>query len=202
MTGTQTLIVALVLIAVVFVLLFRALSLRVPAKAKLSLGQFLGAELEFGAADKERAKESVRNATAQRGRGDARTAEERIDQTQTARVARVLWVDDNPDYNLFETVALEELGMFVTKANSTEAGEFYLRRLKFALVITDLRRGNNPDAGMELLETVKKINKDIPVIVYTLNADHQRAQLVDAGAQAVVDTPSELIAAALEYRPR
>ena len=202
MTGIQTLILALVLMAVVFILLFRALSLRVPAKAKLSLGQFLGAELEFGAADRERAKESVRGATAQRGGGDARTAEARIDQTQTARVARVLWVDDNPDNNLFETVALEQLGMFVTKATSTEAGKFYLSRLNFALVITDLGRGNNPDAGMELLETVKQVDKNVPVVVYTLDAGHKRAQLIDAGAQAVVDTPSELIAKVLEYRPR
>ena len=49
MTGTQLLIVALVLIAAIFVLLFRALSLRAPGKAKLSFGQLFNAEIDLGA---------------------------------------------------------------------------------------------------------------------------------------------------------
>ena len=200
MTGTQLLIVALVLIAAIFVLLFRALSLRAPGKAKLSFGDLFNVEIDLGVADKNRAKDAIGSAIKERG-GNIRNAQEQIDQTRSTRVARVLWVDDNPDYNLHETIALEGLGLFVTKATTTEAAEIYLRSLKFALVITDLGRGNNPNAGLDLLKKVGHIQKDIPVIVYTLGADEKRTGLTEAGARAVVDTPSELIVAVLANRP-
>ena len=200
MTGTQLLIVALVLIVAIFVLLFRALSLRAPGKAKLSFGQLFNAEIDLGAADKDRVKEAINSAIKKRG-GNIRNAQEQIDRERTTRIARVLWVDDNPDNNLQETIALEGLGLFVTKATTTEAAEIYLRSLNFALVITDLGRGNNPNAGLELLRKVAHTQKYIPVVVYTLGADEKRAWLTEAGARAVVDTPSELITAVLANRP-
>jgi CheY-like chemotaxis protein len=202
MTGTQTLIVVLVVVVGVFLLLLRALSLRTPGKAKLSFGEIFTAEIELGTADLDKAKATVRTAIEQRGAGDVRNADAQIDQVRTMRIARVLWVDDNPDYNLLETIALEELGLFVTKATSTEAGEFYLRRLEFALVITDLSRGADRDAGLELLKKVEHAQRDIPVIVYTLRAEEKRTWLTDAGARAVVDTPSDLIAAVQAHRPK
>lgn len=200
MTGTQLLIVALVLIVAIFILLFRALSLRAPGKAKLSFGDLFNVEIDLGAADKDRAKEAIGSAIKERG-GNIGKAQQQIDQARTTRVARVLWVDDHPDYNLHETIALEELGLFVTKATATEAAEVYLQSLKFALVITDLGRGNNPNAGLELLKKVKLIQKDVPVIVYTLGASEKRTWLTQSGARAVVDTPSDLIAAVLANRP-
>jgi CheY-like chemotaxis protein len=202
MTGTQTLIVVLVIVIAVFLLLLRALSLRAPGKAKLSFGEIFTAEIELGTADIDKAKATVKKAIEQRGAGDVRNAETQIDRARTTRIARVLWVDDNPDYNLLETIALEELGLFVTKATSTEAGEFYLRRLNFALVITDLSRGADRDAGLELLKKVENVQKDIPVIVYTLHAEDKRAWLTDAGVRAVVDTPSDLIEAVQAHRPK
>ncbi|MDQ6772756.1 MAG: hypothetical protein M3024_07180, partial [Candidatus Dormibacteraeota bacterium] len=44
-------------------------------------------------------------------------------------------------------IPLEQLGLFVMKATSTDAGEFYLRRLEFAIVITDAGRGRDFSAG-------------------------------------------------------
>jgi CheY-like chemotaxis protein len=198
-TGNQLLIVALVLIVAVFILLFRALSLRAPGRAKLSFGDIFKVEIDLGVADRERAKKAIGSAIQERG-GNVDTAGQEIDRASTTRVGRVLWVDDHPDYNLHETIALEELGLFVTKATATHAAEVYLQSLRFDLVITDLGRGDDPDAGLELLKKVQLTQESIPVIVYTLAASEKRTALVQAGARAVVDTPSELIAAVLTNR--
>lgn len=124
-----------------------------------------------------------------------------IESVRAARAARVLWVDDNPDNNGHETVALEDLGLFVTKATSTAAALVYASYLSFDLVITDKGRRGNHDAGLELLRALGSRNLQWPVIVYTVNAAAHRDEMVAGGAAAVVDTPSELMKAVMSIRP-
>lgn len=69
----------------------------------------------------------------------------------------------------------------MTKATTTEAAVGYLQHLEFALVLTDVARGKNPNAGLELLERVKHIRKEVPVIVYTMSAVAKLAELTEAG---------------------
>lgn len=188
MTGLQTLILAIVLLVLVCSLLF----LR-GGKAKISMAQLVDLEIEVGETNRNEAKKAVVQAAEQRGDREVQPVIQEIDRTKRARVARVLWVDDNPDYNLYETLALEQLGLLVTKATSTEAGMSYFNNLNFSLVVTDAQRGPDAEAGMTLLKELQRVNPEIPVIVYTMGAADKREQLVNAGARAVVDTPSELI---------
>jgi len=90
-------------------------------------------------------------------------------------------------------VALENLGRFVTKTTSTEAALTYLKEMEFALVITDLGRGHDRRAGEELIRLVRASGRTVPIVVYTVGAAEKRAALVAAGADAVVDSPGELI---------
>ncbi|MFJ4719137.1 response regulator [Streptomyces luteogriseus] len=195
MSGLQTLILAIVLLLLVCSLLFFR-----SGKAKISMAQLFDLEIEIGEANKGTAGKAIEKAAEQRGDHDSQLAVQKIDRTKRARLARVLWVDDNPDFNLFETLALEQLGLLVTKATSTDAGVFYLNNMEFSLVITDAQRGRDPDAGMALLDRLQRLNPEIPVIVYTMGAANKRERFVNAGARAVVDTPSELIAAVLDER--
>ncbi|MEV0370605.1 response regulator [Streptomyces sp. NPDC050636] len=192
MTGLQTLTLAIILLVLVCSLLF----LR-GGKAKISMAQLVDLEIEVGETNRNEAKKAVVQAAERRGDREVQPAIQEIDRTKRARVARVLWVDDNPDYNLYETLALEQLGLLVTKATSTEAGISYFDNLNFSLVVTDAQRGSDAEAGMTLLKELQRVNPDIPVIVYTMGSADKREQLVNAGARAVVDTPSELIKAVL-----
>lgn len=189
-------IIAVLLAVLVAVLMGRK------ATATLDVAQIVHARVVVGAAERAAASEAVRTASEQKG-GTARDAGTQvIEQTTVTRLARVLWVDDNPDYNLYETVALERLGLFVTKATSTAAGEFYLNALSISLVVTDLRRGGDPNAGRDLLAKVRASRPELPVIIYTTGADAKRDDLLAAGAADVADLPGDLVAAVLRHRPQ
>ncbi|MEI5135091.1 response regulator [Streptomyces libani] len=195
MTGLQTLILAIILLVLVCSLLFFR-----DGKAKISMAQLFDLEIEVGETNKNESKKAVIQAAEQRGDPEVQPAIQEIGAAKRARLTRVLWVDDNPDYNLYETLAFEQLGFLVTKAISTEAGMLYFENLDYSLVVTDAQRGPDADAGMTLLKELQRVKPNIPVIVYTMGATDKREQLVDAGARAVVDTPSELIKAVLNER--
>jgi PleD family two-component response regulator len=109
----------------------------------LSFGDLFQAEITLDERSTALAEEAVRRAAEERG--------ESVDvspvQDTSTRLARVLWVDDNPDNNFYETVALERLGRFVTKTTSTSAALRYLAELPFSLVITDVGRGGDHGHG-------------------------------------------------------
>jgi hypothetical protein len=86
-------------------------------------------------ADTAQAKEAVRTAEAERGAVPTNADVPRLGGSTTT-FARVLWVDDQPDNNPYETIALEKPGKFVTEATSTEAALHFLDRTDFTVLIT------------------------------------------------------------------
>ena len=184
------LIFGLAVVIVVAVVLWRAQNRDGHAEASWSFGEVFKSTVKFGPDDAASAESAIERAASQRGESSsggpviARTA---------SRLARILWVDDLPDNNLFETVALEKLGRFVTKTTSTEAALIYLAEMEFALVITDLGRGRDPHAGEEFIRHLRTNGSGLPIVVYTVNATEKRQALVAAGANAVVDKPADLI---------
>lgn len=191
-TTIAVLIFGLVVVAVVTLLLWRSQTRGGSGQASFSFGELFKATVKLEPQNAARAEEALRLAAKQRGEPPDRSHSVRTDQA-AIRLARVLWVDDQPDNNLYETVALENLGRFVTKATSTEAGLFYLSQLDFALAITDLRRAGNENAGEDFIRRTRAAGHLLPVVVYTVQASRKRDRLLAAGAQAVVDMPGDLI---------
>ncbi|HZU16810.1 MAG TPA: response regulator [Candidatus Dormibacteraeota bacterium] len=146
--------------------------------------------------------EAIEAAAARRGRGAVARDRQAIEDMSALSLARLLRVDDHPDHNCYETVALERIGILVTVATSTEAARFYLQQLPFDLLITDLGRGAEPKAGRDLLRRVRATRPELPVIVYTWKAEPVRAGLLAEGAAAVVDLPGDLVVAVQAHRPR
>jgi CheY-like chemotaxis protein len=187
------LILGLAIIIVIAAVLLRGQKQGGRGEATFTLAELFSATVKFGAEDTESANEAAREAAKRQGKPlDAGPS---VPSHPAARIARVLWVDDNPDNNLYETVALERLGRFVTKATSTDAGLEYLsQELGFTLVITDLgRRSEGPEAGITLIKRMQESDFKQPVVVYTINAERHREKVLAAGAKAVVDTPAELL---------
>jgi CheY-like chemotaxis protein len=114
------------------------------------------------------------------------------------RVARVLWVDDNPANNEIERAKLRPFGIVFDNVVSTHEAVEQLAFESYDLVITDLGRERSSDrsftAGSAFLDnpTVKKVGP--PVIVYAgTGAVLQRDKLVRLGASDVLANREQLI---------
>jgi CheY-like chemotaxis protein len=178
-------------LAVIAVLLWRSQNRDGRAHASFTFGELFTAAVTLEPKNAESAENAMQRAAQERGEPAAPPVG--LITATTTKLARLLWVDDDPDNNLYETVALEQLGRFVTKATSTEAALRYLDELKFALIITDLGRDHDRRAGEELIRRVRAQGQSLPIVVYTMDAAQKRADLLALGADAVVDLPHELI---------
>jgi len=108
----------------------------------------------------------------------------------------ILWVDDNPMNNIYESNVLKRLGVSIVSARSTQEAIAFLGRDSYDLVISDVHRvedgRSNPSAGYELLDALNRMNKDIPLVFYTgsvARIDRDRAR----SAYGAADIPGELV---------
>ena len=78
---------------------------------------------------------------------------------------KVVLIDDEDDIREVMTIALEDAGYQVESAPNGHAGLELCETVDPQIVITDIRMpGMN---GIQVLESVKKLNSDIEVIVFT-----------------------------------
>jgi CheY-like chemotaxis protein len=109
------------------------------------------------------------------------------------RSATVLWVDDEPEGNLLEMDSLRKLGLNIDTAVSSDQAEGFLKRRLYDLIITDLRRGADDDAGLDLIKTILQRIPEQKILVYTaFTSPKKRNAALAAGAKGVTNSPSEL----------
>jgi CheY-like chemotaxis protein len=128
---------------------------------------------------------------------DVPTAIDNLDMVKAVRRARVLWVDDHPDYNIDEHLMLRDPGMYTTATTSSEAARRYLDAGAFDLLITDLTSGLNRQAGLTLIEELRNAENHIPAVIYTLNPG-ERVAKANALGVATATTPGALLTAVLK----
>ena len=97
----------------------------------------------------------------------------------THRRPNILWVDDFPQNNEEISAMLLRRGFLLDLATSTFDAVNKLSSRQYTLVVTDMGRGSNPTAGIELLEWMQRHSCPTPAIVYCSN----RA-VEDYGAEA------------------
>lgn len=114
---------------------------------------------------------------------------------------RVLWVDDRPAGNLYETGVLAKLQIeVVTAVNTRQALQCVESDAEgFDLVISDWERDGEPaEAGLRLLAALRDTGFPVPVIFYHGARGAQRseraAQALQAGAFGEAVVPAELMA--------
>jgi CheY-like chemotaxis protein len=158
---------------------------------------------ELSQETKQDVEQRLDEAIAKTGKNQGeRVARERLNAVRQVQPARLLWVDDHPDNNVEETLMLTGLGVAITQATSTEAALRYLDKSSFDLLITDLGRGDDPVAGVDLIERLAATNHRPSVIVYTLDPGDRGPLAIDRGAEAVLETPGELLEAILSRLAR
>lgn len=106
----------------------------------------------------------------------------------------VLWVDDNPNNILHERRSLEALGISFVLATSTEEALDKLERQYFDLIISDMGRPGDSQAGYILLDKLRSTGNSTPFIIYATSSRDPKhiAESRRRGAVTCTNNPSEL----------
>ncbi|MEM8641024.1 MAG: response regulator [Cyanobacteria bacterium P01_G01_bin.54] len=118
-----------------------------------------------------------------------------IGKKHPMEATKILWVDDNPDNNIFEINLLQEMGIGVELFLSTDEAVEYLKTGDpIDLIISDIKRGEDDNAGYEFLDFLRgnQAYKDIPLVFYMGNVNWVQKDRVRK-AQGCADTPDALI---------
>jgi CheY-like chemotaxis protein len=108
----------------------------------------------------------------------------------------VVWIDDQHDNNRGERAELEREGIRVALATSNDEVLSMVESAPVELVLSDLRRHDDPQAGLKLLKLLRSRNQALPVIFYVQHQDSEVIdQAVDLGAKAVISQPAALLEA-------
>ena len=105
----------------------------------------------------------------------------------------VLWVDDRPSNNIYERRAFESLGLSFALATSTDEALEFLRRNKFAAIISDMGRKEGPREGYVLLDQIRSQGDTTPFFIYAgSNKPEHKLEAESKGAQGSTNDPQEL----------
>jgi CheY-like chemotaxis protein len=103
--------------------------------------------------------------------------------------ARILWVDDQPEGNLWEHDCLTTLGAHVTTVETTRSAVACLERESYDLVISDIYRDGRATAGLDDLPPLHAAAPGIPVVFYVMDVKPG----VPLGAFGVTAHPDTLL---------
>jgi CheY-like chemotaxis protein len=107
------------------------------------------------------------------------------------RGRRVLWVDDHPSNNFYERLALAQMGVSVNVATSTDEGLRSATLLRPDVIVSDMARDDENDAGLKLLSAVRLQGIKVPLIYYVGEVVDSRG--VPARAFGIADRPDDVL---------
>ena len=114
-----------------------------------------------------------------------------------ASTQRILWVDDHPKNNSFLIASLEERGVRVDQALSTDAALARLGQQSYDIVISDMQRPEGAKAGIDLARQVQA--RALPVPVYIVcgpgAARGLREEALAAGVAEITASGTSLLSA-------
>ena len=188
-TGFVTLVLGFVGVIIVMALVGVILWIRRTSTVRVPTQRLSTIEITLAPEDREAVATQLREAhTARGGQGLGVTPK----LPERVHPGRVLWVDDDPDTSMSETIALQKLGTTVTKTNHADAALAYLS----ADTYTALVFGIVPDSDLDAIEAfVSRARTSQPGIVTLGYA--APGVVTDAGDFTLVRDPSELVAAVI-----
>jgi CheY-like chemotaxis protein len=103
--------------------------------------------------------------------------------------AGVLWVEDHPERNALQVDQLERRGVVIDVVRSTREALQKLTGQRYQLIVSDMERVEGgkpvPNAGLELIRTVRTFDRDTPVVIYASGPGGK--VLADTAAQIGAD---------------
>ena len=110
-------------------------------------------------------------------------------------VKNILWVDDKPRNNSFIMASLEELGVKVDIAKSTEEAMNLFSPHRYDRIISDMGRPENNHAGIELSKLIRQQDKEIPIYIFCSGwaAKNLKEASFKAGVNGITASGSALL---------
>ncbi len=114
--------------------------------------------------------------------------------------AQILWVDDHPENNINESRMFRQLKADVDTAQNTEEALRMAKAKRYDLVISDMSRGEEADAGLDFLAKFRQGDKYTPVVFYIGVFDPQEG--TPPGSFGITNRPDELLHLTLDALER
>jgi hypothetical protein len=106
----------------------------------------------------------------------------------------VLWVDDRPDNNRIERMSMAPYGIEFVITTTTDEALSKLRGRKFDAVISDMGRPGDAEAGLTLLEAMRKRGDQTACFFYTTpKSSAFTKNVINRGAQGVTYRGDQLL---------
>jgi CheY-like chemotaxis protein len=111
-------------------------------------------------------------------------------------LSSVLWVDDTPKNNSFFVEELQKLSVRVDLAETTSDGLALFRAGHYGAVISDIGHLLAPRAGLDLLQAVREIDRQVPFFIFcsARGARIHREEALRLGVTGITSSPTELYA--------
>ncbi|MGW5736517.1 MULTISPECIES: response regulator [Streptomyces] len=109
----------------------------------------------------------------------------------TLRGGRLLWIDDHPEHNGALISIFRSMDMIVDTARSTDEGLVALRHGSYDIILSDIDRDGDPQAGISMLRALESQNVDLPVVVHSQNFDRELG--VDRRIFAATNNPVQVV---------
>ena len=108
---------------------------------------------------------------------------------------RILWVDDRPKNNSFLVAALEERGVRVDIALSTDEAIATIKKTPYDIVLSDMSRPEDDKAGIDLTRKLKELGIDTPVYIFcgSWAARHLRSEALATGVAEITSSGTTLL---------
>jgi CheY-like chemotaxis protein len=110
--------------------------------------------------------------------------------------AKILWVDDNPANNQAMIDHYRPLGISFDLALDTKQALDFLAQSEYALIISDIARGSDWEAGIHMIPQIRsRFPKAPPILIFAhpkaVEAHAEKAR--NLGASLITTSPRELI---------
>jgi CheY-like chemotaxis protein len=105
---------------------------------------------------------------------------------------RVLWIDDHPEWVAEEIATLRQLGARVRTVRNTREALGVLRASPgWRLIVSDIRRGRDANAGVSAIQALHDAAPGVPIIFFVGDYDPSRG--VPPGALGITNRTDELL---------
>jgi ActR/RegA family two-component response regulator len=98
-------------------------------------------------------------------------------ETQSLKDKRILWVHGNRSHDQFESAAFQVLGASVEFCLTTDEALDHVKRHPFDLIISNMRREDDEEAGLTLFDSLTARRSAVPFIIYTRMAVDEAFQV-------------------------
>ncbi|MFF4514332.1 response regulator [Streptomyces mirabilis] len=156
---------------------------------RLTALRALGVEVELAADLLDRAQDESQSTVTATAR---RTALGRLEHAaDVLQGGKILWVDDRPQGNVPLVELFRAAGMHVDVTLSTEEATPLFRRRPYDIIVSDIDRDGDQQAGIKMLRVLEQYRIDVPVLIYTGRFDPERG--IDRRIFAATTAPVELV---------